>query len=122
MGDHLSRFPPGRAEKKTVNHVVEPPFKLLDENFARNTPFLGSSLKKYTELAFPKTVNSLHLLLFTQLHAVIRKFRTLRAVLAGGIGKPFIVFFIRRAAALQTKIDSFATVKLDNWTAVPAHA
>jgi len=70
MAHYLSRLTAGRGKTQTVNHVVQSPLQLLEQQFTGNTRLAHGLFKISPELVFQGEIHALGLLLFPELQAV----------------------------------------------------
>ena len=66
----LPRLAPGLREARSIDHIVQPPFQLLQQQFAGHAPGARGLFEIVAELAFQREVYALGLLLLAQLQAV----------------------------------------------------
>jgi hypothetical protein len=111
MPNELAGLAARHRESQTVNHIVQAPLQLLEQDFAGDALGAKSLLEVVPELAFLREIHALGFLLFTQLQTVANDFGLpVLPVLSGSEVSLFDGALVAKAlAALQEQLDAFTT-------------
>src|SRR5262249_60418661 len=108
MADHLARRSARGAHAQTEPHVVQPALEQLEQIVAGTSALALGEGEVAAELALQHPVDTLGLLLLTQLDAVIRELRPGQPVLARRIVPPLDGALVAEAPrALEEQLDAF---------------
>ncbi|MNN30101.1 hypothetical protein D3C81_1437390 [compost metagenome] len=121
MRHQLACFSAGRAEAHAVHDVVQTRFQQLQQVFTRVALAAVGFGKVATELALEHTVDTLDLLLFTQLVAVVRRTGTRGAAVLARLAVQLALVSQRAAGALQEQIGAFAAGKFGLRAGITCH-
>src|SRR5450830_389908 len=121
VGHQLTRFSASRAEAHTINDVVQTRFQQLQQCFAGVALATVRFSEVATELALEHAVDTLDLLLFAQLVAVVRSASTRSATVLTWLGIQFALGIQRAACALQEQVGAFAAGKFCFWSDITCH-
>src|ERR1044072_8069210 len=125
--DELARLAPRGGEARAVDRVVEPALKQAQKILARDALHARRALEVVAELPFEDEVDTLDLLLLTQLKAVALQRlaaahrvavlpRRLRAALLNRARR------LETAVALQKQLRAFAAAQTAHRTTIPSHS
>src|SRR5581483_1804773 len=109
----LARLAAGRPEAQPKNNVVQPPLKLLQQHFTRDSLGAGGFLVVVAELVLADKVDALGLLLLAKLQAIADDLRlAVFTVLAGGEVALLHRAFVGKALrALEEQLHALAAAK-----------
>ena len=118
VAHELTRFSTRRAEAHAVDDVVETAFEQSEHGFTRVARAAARFCIVAAELAFEDAVDTLDLLLFTQLRTVVRKALAGDLAVLAGLDTGILDLGVEgTAGALQIEVGTLATRELQLGTA-----
>ena len=115
-------FSASRAEAHAVNNVVKTAFKQSEHDFTRVAGAAASFCIVAAELAFEDAVDTLDLLLFTQLRTIVRKALSGDLAVLAGLHTGVLDLGVKgTASALQIEVGTLAARELQLGTEISCH-
>src|SRR5688500_5031089 len=124
MAHELARLRAGGGEAEPVDHIVHPPFEELQQRLARDAARAIGDLEVAPELVLEHPVDTLDLLLFTQLETVADELRLPQLAVLSGRQIALLDRALLRVAALslEKQLHAFTTAQTADRSDVTSHS